>query len=461
MKQTKIICTLGPSSESVEKITALVKNGMNVARLNFSHGTYENHSLLMRNVREVSQKLGVPVAIMQDLQGPKIRVGKLDEPVKIKAGQMVVLGKEISLDYDISGSVKPKERILIEDGTIELKVKSVKGKFITCEVITAGLVQSHKGINLPDSVVTFPIMTEKDKKDLMFGLEHDVDFVAFSFVRHAKDVADLKKLIAKHNPKGYEVPKVVAKIERPEAVEGFDAVLAETDVVMVARGDLGVEIEDSLVPVVQKMIIQKCLEVAKPVIVATQMLDSMIRNPRPTRAEVSDVANAVFDETDCVMLSGESAFGQYPVETVREMNAIVETAEASPYRGGLVEFIGTDDLMRVSAVAKVAVELADLVEARAIVTFTFSGVNARMLSRERPGVPIMAITNKPKRFRQLQMVWGVVPVLMHDFKNIDKSLEEFLGLAKKHGWLQSGDRVVVASGKPVDEKMNMVEVKSV
>lgn len=461
MKSTKIICTVGPSSESVEVLTEMVKHGMNVARLNFSHGTHENHALLIKNVREVSSNLGVPIGIMQDLQGPKIRVGELAEPISITAGQTIVLGTDVPLDYDISGSMKPAERILIEDGLLELHVESVKGKEIHCKVITTGTIRSHKGINLPDTTVTFPIMTEKDKEDLLFGLEQDVDFVALSFVRNKEDIIELRNMIAEHNPAGNELPQIIAKIERPEAVEQFDEILHEVDIVMVARGDLGVEMPDTMIPVIQKTIIRKCLEHAKPVIVATQMLDSMIRNPRPTRAEVSDVANAVIDHADCVMLSGESAFGKYPVETVTEMNEIIEATEESPYRGAECMFIGHHDLMQVAAVAGSTCQLVDSTNAKAIVTVTQSGVNPRFLSQQRPFAPIFVLTDRPKKLRQLTIVWGVTPIFVDDLKDLDGAFDVFKRMALEKRWLSAGDAIVYAAGNPIDKKMNMVEVKNV
>lgn len=331
MKRTKIICTIGPASENSKILTKMIQNGMDIARLNFSHGTYTNHKLLIKNIRIVAKKMHKKVEILQDLQGPKIRIGELKKPVTIKKNQAVVIGKNFDLDFDISTTVKKGDRILIEDGLMEIKVTGVKGKLITCKVINGGKVQSHKGVNLPDSKVKFPIITEKDIADLQFGLKNGVDYVALSFVGSDKDIIQMKKLIKKYLSTGKKKPLIVAKIERRDGVKNFNKILKQTDVVMVARGDLGVEMPDWDVPVMQKDIIAKCRKARKPVIVATQMLDSMIRNPRPTRAEVSDVANAVIDRADAVMLSGESASGKYPVEAVMEMRRIIEDTEASPY----------------------------------------------------------------------------------------------------------------------------------
>ena len=327
-KNTKIVCTLGPASESRATLSAMVRAGMNVARLNFSHGTHENHALLMANVRAVSRALAVPIGIMQDLQGPKIRVAELVQPLDVKAGQAITIGQDFKMDFDLSGSVKAGDRILIEDGILEIRVEKVNGKLITCRVKNDGTVKSHKGVNIPDSAVTFPVITKKDLKDLKFGLANDVDFVAVSFVRNAADIANVKKIIARH---GAARPLVIAKIEKPEAVTQFDEILAAADGIMVGRGDLGVEVSNCAVPIIQKDIVAACNEAGKPVIVATQMLDSMIRNLRPTRAEASDIVNAVVDGADATMLSGESAFGAYPVECVVEMAACIEAAERSRY----------------------------------------------------------------------------------------------------------------------------------
>ncbi len=331
MKRTQIIATIGPASEDKKILTRMIKNGVNIARLNFSHGSYENHQLLIQHIRAVAKKLRKKVTILQDLQGPKIRVAELSRPVSVKKNQTVVIGKNFNLDFDISEAVKKNDRILIEDGLMELKVLGARNGQIACRVVNGGTIRSHKGVNLPDTKINFPILTKKDIADLQFGLKQGVDYVALSFVRDGKDITNLKKLIKKYLPSRKKTPLVVAKIERPQAITNFNQILKQTDWVMVARGDLGVELPDYEVPVIQKDIIAKCRKAKKPVIVATQMLDSMMRNPRPTRAEVSDVANAVIDRADAVMLSGETATGKYPVEAVTEMRKIIEDTESSPY----------------------------------------------------------------------------------------------------------------------------------
>ena len=390
IKKTKIVCTIGPASQEPDMLLKMVKSGMNVARLNFSHGSYSSHLLNTERIRKISKTQNTAIAILQDLQGPKIRVGNLDKTVEIKSGQIVTVGKDFSLDFDISGSVKPGERILIEDGLLEMVVVKVVGKNITCKVSNGGTVRSHKGINIPDSKIKFPVMTEKDKRDLKFGLKNNVDYVAISFVRNKEDILNIKKMIDKWNPKHFEKPLVIAKIEKPEAISHFDEILKATDGVMVARGDLGVELPDWDVPVLQKNIIEKCRIVGKPVIVATQMLDSMIRNPRPTRAEVSDVANAVIDGADAVMLSGESAFGSYPVEAVQEMCNVVLATEQSDY-------LETSDIF----------SKMTTVELCAVAGVAANFEEAKELSTQRPEQLLLLSAKKPKTHRQLSLLWGV------------------------------------------------------
>lgn len=467
MKRTKIICTIGPASESPKILTKLIQNGMNVARLNFSHGSYENHAMLIRNIRNASKKLDQPIAILQDLQGPKIRVSKLSEPVTVKKGARITIGKDFNMDFDISKSVKKSERILIEDGLVELKILNISGKNITCKVMNSGVINSHKGINLPDSTVTFPIVTAKDLEDLKFGLLHDVDYVALSFVRNGADIRNLRKLIQKHLPKGKTAPKIIAKIERREAVEGFSRILHEADSIMVARGDLGVEMADSQVPRIQKDLINRCNTHAKPVIVATQMLDSMIRNPRPTRAEVSDVANAVIDHADAVMLSGETATGAFPVEAVTEMRRIIEDTEISPYDDMPAKPYTNDGIIedyKASLIASAVLRLAIGVDAEAIIGTTESGYTARFVSRERPSAPILIITDRPKVFRQMALFWGVRPLYVKSlaaFKNVEGLMNYFVAQAKTKKFIKKGQKVVLVAGNPLGQRMNLVQAVTV
>lgn len=462
MKKTKIVCTLGPASESVGTLTEMVKAGMNVARLNFSHGNYENHLRLIRNIREVSRRLNVPVAIMQDLHGPKIRIKGLREPLDVKAGDPVVIGKDFKLDTEIVRSIRPKQRILIEDGLIELEVTKVSGGKVYCSALSAGRIQDKKGVNLPRTKLKIPILTKKDIEDLRFGLTHDVDYVALSFVRTKADVVKLRGLIDRFAPKGAAKPKIVAKIEKPEAVRNFDAILRESDAIMVARGDLGVEMPESQVPIIQKTIIQKCLKVAKPVIVATQMLESMVKNPRPTRAEVSDVANAVIDQTDCVMLSGETAYGRYPVRAVQQMARVIEVTEKSaflPQHRHLLEHA----MSRSQAIAESVYELATTTKARVIIGATESGFTAREIAHERPPMArIVMLTPREKVQRQLCLVWGVESFLVPEVRTYEKLIALMVETARRHKLVKKGEKLIIVTGEPLGQKenLNLVEIKT-
>lgn len=462
-KKTKIVCTLGPASASEEQITEMVKAGMNVARLNFSHGDYESHAKLIFTIRKVEHKLGLPIGIIQDLHGPKIRVNNLRKPIQVEIGQEVIIGQDFDIDTKIHDTIRPKQKILIEDGLIELEVKKVKGKKVFCTVLSPGLIQNRKGVNLPRTKLKIPIFTDSDIEDLKFGLKQDVDWVALSFVRNRADIKKLKEYIDKFTPKGLVKPKIIAKIEKPEAVDNFDKILQETDAIMVARGDLGVEMPEAEVPIIQKDIIRKCLKAAKPVIVATQMLDSMIKNPRPTRAEVSDVANAVIDHTDCVMLSGETAFGKYPVKTVQQMARIVEVTEKSEF---IVKpkHVVEKNLTKSEAVSESVHELAINTKAKVIVGATDSGYTARQISHERPPVSkIIMLTPSVKAQRQMTLFWGVESYFMPKVNSLDELISGLMENVKKLKLAKKGDRVIVVTGEPLGQKenLNLVEVKTV
>ena len=467
LKRTKIVATIGPASNSLPMLTKMVQAGLNVARINFSHGTHESNLFSINNVKAVSKKLGVPVAKLADLQGPKIRVGSIDTPIPIKPGQKITIGEDFNMDFDITTSVKPGERLLIEDGLIEFKILKVvptKGKVqgkIYCEVVNGDAVRARKGINMPDTHTTFPIMTDKDMDDLKFSLKQDVEYVALSFVRGPEDVVNLKQLMKKYLPKGFTMPKVMVKIEIPSAVARFDEILAETDAVMVARGDLGVELPPARVPVIQKTIIRKCLEVAKPVIVATQMLDSMIHNPRPTRAEVSDVANAVIDRADAVMLSGETSTGSYPLECVQTMTEIIRDVEASEFMAEECLFMGEPDEVHASAIAGSACDLAHGVGADAIISVTESGFTGRFMSQQRPHAPVYVLSTNPSVCRQMALLWGVQPVAKKWYKDATALLDHAVDEVKKAGFVKKGDRVVVVAGRPTGSRINIVEMKVV
>jgi len=463
MKRTKIIATIGPASEKEETLKQMFEAGLDVVRLNFSHGDYVNHAKIIATVRKLSVKLGKPIAIIQDLHGPKVRVGEMKKPLEVKVGQKVTIGEDFDIDYDLTRWVKPGQKILIEDGLIELQILKVSGRKIFCQALTNGKIQSHKGLNLPRTKLKFPILTEKDIEDLKFGLKHDVDYIALSFVRNKKDILNLKKYIKKFSPKGSEAPKIIAKIETLDGVKHFDEILRETDAVMVARGDMGVELPESEVPIYQKTFIQKCLQAGKPVIVATQMLDSMIRNPRPTRAEVSDVANAVIDQTDCVMLSGETAFGKYPVKVVAEMAKIIETIEKSQFSRKHSAVSGSL-MSRSDAIAISAFELTRHTKIKVIVGATESGFTAREVAQQRPYTTrIVMFTPKKKVLNQLSLVWGVEAFYMpivHDYETL---LATILKLVRSNRILQKGEQMLLVTGEPLGQKenLNLIEVKTI
>jgi pyruvate kinase len=462
MKRTKIIATLGPVSADLASIKEMIQSGLNAARLNFSHGDYANHASIIANVRKASSQLKVPIAIIQDLHGPKVRVADLAKPLDVKMGQKVTIGEDFNLDYDLTPWVKPKQHILIEDGLIELNILKVSGKKIFCEVVTPGKIQAHKGLNLPKTKLRFPILTPKDLEDLKFGLAHDVDYIALSFVRNRRDIINLKKYIKKFLLKNSEAPKIIAKIETLEGVKHFDEILTEADVIMVSRGDLGVELPEADVPILQKTFIQKCLRAAKPVIVATQMLDSMIRNPKPTRAEVSDVANAVLDRTDCVMLSGETAFGKYPIRAVAEMNKIIETIEKSKLLSSGSDLI-VKATTRSEAIAEAAFDIIKHTKIKTIVGATESGFTARQISHLRPQTPqIVMFTPKPKVCRQMSLIWGVENFIMPEIKTYEQLIKSMLTLTRERKNMKKGEQVVIMTGEPIGQKenLNLVEIKT-
>lgn len=479
IKRTKIVCTIGPASSSEEILHALIKAGMNVARLNFSHGTYDEHAEVIRKIRAVSEELGEPIAILQDLQGPKIRVGVLPvEGVKLEAGGRVVFttgevdipALKLPVTYEhLHEDVKPGERILLDDGLLSAKVLSVEGREVICTVIDGGTLTSHKGVNFPESKLSVSAITEKDKADLKFGVSQRVDWVALSFVRSAKEARDLRKLIADNEAElglaGAEsVPiRTIAKIEKGEAVRNIDEIIEAIDAVMVARGDLGIEMPAEEVPIIQKMLIAKCLKAAKPVIVATQMLDSMIRNPRPTRAEVSDVANAVIDHADAVMLSGETASGKYPVEAVTTMANVIMETEASPLDDMPPPSEGERSETTADAMSKAASALVRSLDMKLILVASTTGDSARLVSRYRPERTIHVATDSERVRRQLTLSWGVMPFLLPKCDGVDELIERSIGHFKREGGVVAGDRIVVVAGESADreEDPNLVEIREV
>jgi pyruvate kinase len=415
IRRTKIVCTLGPSSDTPQIIEKMIKAGMNVARLNFSHGSHADHDKKIKLIRELSEKLNRPIAILQDLAGPKIRIGKIPEPgMLLQPGDKIVLTinkdnagpKRIFVSYTpLPDEVRPGDRILLADGLLELNVLETRTSEILCRVVTGGLLTSNKGINLPTGTIRAPAVTEKDKEDLLFGLENDVDYVAVSFVKTAQDIISVREIIKQQKK---DTP-VVAKIEKHEAVVNLAEIIAASDGVMVARGDLGVEIPLEDVPLIQKKIIKEAGSHGKFVITATQMLRSMVESPRPTRAEAADVANAVLDGTDAVMLSEESASGNYPVEAITFMDKICRTAETGfPYN----DYLEMKPQKEVSeSVAHAACVLADHLDAKIIVSRTLSGATARFIARFRPRQPILSLSPDEKTVRRLSMIWGCFPHL--------------------------------------------------
>ncbi|MFA6241338.1 MAG: pyruvate kinase [Candidatus Hydrogenedentales bacterium] len=462
MRRTKIVCTLGPSSGSREIVERLVHAGMNVARLNFSHGTHDTHRRVFDTVRSVSNDLGSNVAILMDLQGPKIRTGKLvgGEKVLLEDGASFTLttqpilgdAKRISTTYqNLPSDVRPGDRILIADGLFELRVESISGPDVRCTVLHGGLLGEHKGINLPGVRVSAPSVTEKDLEDLEFALDLDADYIALSFVRKAEDILSIKRRIA---DKG-KTAHVVAKIERPEALESFDAILEAADAVMVARGDLGVEVDLARVPQIQKSLIRLCNERGVPVITATQMLESMMSNPRPTRAEAADVANAVYDGTDAVMLSGETASGAFPVEAVQIMEHIVRGADeaiaASPLgevSARLRESPARPNPFR-EAVGQAVVRVTQVMDFKRIVVLTQSGYSAESVSRYRPRTPITAITLSEEARRRCALIWGVDAVASVVVENVDDMLRIVDDVLLAQDLAQRGDPVVIVAGMPL------------
>lgn len=452
-RRTKIVATIGPSSETPERLRALVAAGMNAARLNFSHGTHEEHAEVVRRIREVESESGHPVALIADLQGPKLRIGDLDEPVVLTRGQRIVVSPEegcsdgeLPIAPAVIGDVlEPGHDVLIDDGLVRLHVEEVEQGRATCQVVVGGRVSSHKGVNLPGVPIPIPSITRKDASDLDFALSLGVDFVALSFVRSPADVRDLKSLIEQAGSHAH----VIAKIEKAEAIDVLDDVLAETDAVMVARGDLGVEIGAASVPLLQKRIIQKALERGKPVITATQMLESMVSSPEPTRAEASDVANAVLDGTSAVMLSGETAVGEYPVEAVAYMDRIARAVEPSMgYRHEIPEAAQNPTIG--GAMSNAACDVAEALRAKAILVPTFSGATASAVARLRPRRPIVALTHVDWAQRQMALEWGVTPLHIPEAPDVEELWDVSVSAAREAGLIEPGDRVVITAGTAVN-----------
>ncbi len=463
-KRTKIVATLGPASSSESVLKRMVRSGLDVVRLNMSHGTREEHKKRIDLVRRIEEELETPIPILMDLCGPKIRIGKLQkEPLFLHRGDVIVLttgepedGK-IPVNYPkLHEEVKRGETILLADGAFRLKVKKVEGRDIVAEVLVGGPLTSHKGVNLPHSRLSVPALTEKDREDVKFGVEAGVDLIALSFVRRASDVLELKSLLEKL---GAKIP-VIAKIEKPEAVKNIDEILSVSDGIMVARGDLGVELPIEKVPVIQKMLIRKANESGKPVITATQMLKSMVDLPVPTRAEVTDIANAVLDGTDALMLSEETAVGKYPVKVIKTMSRVASEAEKIyPYK----RYSDLSAKTLQDSLAKSACNLSREIKVKAIVPFTRSGATALAVAKFRPPVPIFAVTHDRETFRRLNLVWGVKPFLTVPAQSTDRIISQSIRVAKEKGFAKNGDRIIVLAGAPtgVPGTTNLLKVVTV
>lgn len=451
--RTKIVATIGPASDSPEIIRKMMLAGMNVARLNFSHGNYADHAERIKRLRSVAEELDLPLMLLQDLQGPKIRVGELPaEGLTLHEGESLKLvpiadytgqPNTVGIDYPyVAEEAEPGTQVLLDDGLLELRVKKVDGNVVQCQVVEGGILKSHKGVNFPTLNLRLPSMTEKDKRDLDFGIEQGVDIISLSFVRKPEDIQTLKALLKQ---KAADIP-VLAKLEKPQAIANLEAIVDQCDAIMVARGDLGVELSPEKVPLIQKRIIHLCNQKGIPVITATQMLDSMIHNPRPTRAEASDVANAIMDGTDAVMLSGESAVGDYPVEAVKMLARIA--AEVEP----AIQFVNyppnrTDDA---DAISEALHAIDDTIDLQCIVAFTETGYTAKLASEERPKAAIVAYTREPKVYRRLNLNWGVRPVLLQGFDG--KTLSDVLAQVEsdlvRRKFAAPGDKVLVMGGLP-------------
>jgi pyruvate kinase len=470
MRRTKIVATIGPASRDPRVLEQLIRAGLNVCRLNFSHGSHEQHLEVMNAAREIAGRLDLPLALLQDLSGPKIRVGRMkgDQPVELKDGATVRIGTDLSVEgtaeriattYEpLPRDLRPGDRVLLDDGNLELTVLGNVSGLVECQVVHGGLLGSNKGMNLPGAKLSTPALTEKDRRDLAFGVQNGVDYVALSFVRKAADVLEAKALI---KSLGGSQP-LIAKIEKREAVEDLDAVLEATDGVMVARGDLGVEISTESVPTLQKVIIKKANGLGKVVITATQMLESMIENPRPTRAEASDVANAILDGTDGVMLSAESASGRFPVESVATMARIADFTEEHYGFGGPHQVTGSVGSDVARSLARVASTVAEDLGCKLIVCFTESGATARVVSSFRPRVPIAALTYNEEVHRQLSLWWGVIPLKTRFAETTDQMMVHGQELLRSRGIAAPGDRVVMLAGHSHTEgATNMLRVHTI
>lgn len=466
--KTKVLATVGPACNKKEQLLELIQTGVDVFRLNFSHGSHEEHAKVIEYVRELNKEHNLNIGLLQDLQGPKIRTREVENNgVMLEKGSRLMLTPEklvgnaerISTTYiEMADDVKTGDMILVDDGKIELKVTEVKGRDVITEVVYGGLLKSKKGINLPNTNVSIPALTEKDREDLLFGLEQDVDWIALSFVRTAEEVLELKDIIKE---KG-RTAKVVSKIEKPEAITNIDAIIAASDALMVARGDLGVEVPMEQVPMIQKMIVQKCNQLAKPVIIATQMLESMITNPRPTRAEINDIANSVIDGADTLMLSAESASGQYPVLAVKSMTETIRQVEESAdiyYKNHAYVLKQRDKNFNNNNVVVSACRLARDTEAKAIVGMTSSGYTAFRISSHRPKANIFVLTSNQSLLNQLSLLWGVRAIYYDKSISTDETFQDISSILKQTQQVAPGDVIINTVSMPINKKQRTNTIK--
>lgn len=457
MKKTKIVATIGPASESEEVLRELFKNGVNVCRLNFSHGNHEEHKVRIDTIKKIREELELPIGIMLDTKGPEIRLGDFSEgEIELNQGDPFILTtRDILGDQTMVGvtykglakDVKVGNMILIDDGLVELEVLAIKDTEIECIALNNGKLSNHKGVNIPHVEINLPALTKKDIEDIIFGIENDIDFVAASFIRRAEDVTNIRKVLEENNGENIDI---ISKIENQQGVDNIEEILLASDGIMVARGDLGVEIETEIMPLVQKDLIKRSNNAGKPVITATQMLDSMIRNPRPTRAEVTDVANAIFDGTSAIMLSGETAAGKYPIDSLKIMyNIAVKTEEALDYEKLIKIRVGETELTTTNSISRATCYTAKDLKAAAIVTATSSGHTSKAIAKFKPRTPIVAATTTEKIMRKLSLVWGVYPVLAPQSYSTDDVVQNSVEVAIKSGYVNEGDLIVITAGVPV------------
>lgn len=466
-RKTKIVCTIGPSSWDYQVMKKLASAGMDVVRLNMSHGSHEEKAEQIKSARRISDELNKPIAVFADLQGPKLRLGIIDAVKQITTGERVELSiapddQELPIQFDLSSFVKKGDRLFLNDGLIALVITEVKGKILVGKALNSGIVSSNKGINVPDTNLKGASFTKKDAADAIFALEHGVDYIALSFVQTVEDIKPIRKLIEEHNPK----VKIIVKVEKKEAIDNIEAIVKEADAVMVARGDLAIETNNAQVPIYQEKIINLCRQYRKPVIIATQMLESMTENPRPTRAEVSDVANAVLDQVDAVMLSAESASGKYPVESVEQMRRIIESVESHPdYHHEIkIHWVNlTLEEREQMAIATSAASLGEKVSAKAVVTGTATGRTAKITSAFRPEAKIIAVTHDETTKNQLALIWGVEPIIVRPTVNFNLFFDHVMEEIKQNHGLKKGDKVVLVIGTTagVSGTTNTIKVATV